>query len=107
MSNLYIVELPGLGQSNSDGAVLACAPTDALANQAIAVSSNAQNSAPFNAKTRVLRLTAGVPVSVVVSPNATIVSATANRYVLTSGQTDYVMVPPGDAYALSVIQQTP
>lgn len=99
MTKLYITEFDRLVTSTSTAGAPQAAMKPAVASQALTLTGSTQQSAAFNAATRLVRLHAQVACHVAFGENPT---ATTNSMRLAEGQTEYFGVTPG--HKLAVIQ---
>lgn len=101
MANLHITELSGLPAGDSNTDLLAVASDAIVATQSIATA--AATSAAFQATTKWLKLKAGAACAYAIGANPV---AAAGGNFLNAGDTEYVRVPVGQGFKLSVITDT-
>lgn len=97
MTKLYITELKDFARDAGRAEAVAMLPS--LGTQALTLTGSTQQSAAFNAATRLVRLHAQVACHVAFGESPT---ATTNSMRLAEGQTEYFGVTPG--HKLAVIQ---
>lgn len=104
MTKLYVSEYSDQPAASYTGLGLQIVKDPALVEQVpVAIGASAAASAPFSARTRIVRLHADSVCSIVIGPAATTV-ATANNQRMAANQTEYKMVDGG--YIVSVITNT-